>query len=135
MLRDPAVEMISISAPNHLHAPITIDAARAGKHVVCEKPLCLTLEEADAMIDACRKCRRPPALRRGALLRAEIREGEADGGRGRVRTRSPRQAEREAQRPARRTGSGMSSNRAAARSWTWDATASRFAGGSWASLT
>jgi len=53
MLRDPDVEMISISAPNYLHAQITIDAARAGKHVACEKPLCITLEEADAMIDAC----------------------------------------------------------------------------------
>src|SRR5213076_2787471 len=47
--------MISITAPNRLHAQITIDAARAGKHVVCEKPMCLTLEEADAMIDACRE--------------------------------------------------------------------------------
>src|SRR5438046_6817919 len=46
--------MISITAPNRLHAQITIDGAKAGKHVVCEKPLCLTLEEADAMIDACR---------------------------------------------------------------------------------
>jgi myo-inositol 2-dehydrogenase / D-chiro-inositol 1-dehydrogenase len=55
MLRDPAVEMISITAPNRLHARMTIDAAQAGKHVVCEKPLCVTLEEADAMIDACAK--------------------------------------------------------------------------------
>jgi predicted dehydrogenase len=55
MLRDPAVEMISITAPNRLHARITIEAARAGKHVICEKPLCITLEEADAMIDACAK--------------------------------------------------------------------------------
>ena len=55
MLRDKAVEMISITAPNRLHAQITIDAARAGKHVVCEKPLCVTLDEADAMIDACKK--------------------------------------------------------------------------------
>jgi myo-inositol 2-dehydrogenase/D-chiro-inositol 1-dehydrogenase len=55
LLRDPKVEMIHISAPNYLHAPMTIDAARAGKHVVCEKPLCITLEEADAMIDACAK--------------------------------------------------------------------------------
>ena len=55
MLRDPAIEMISITAPNRLHARISIDAARAGKHVVCEKPLCVTLEEADAMIDACAK--------------------------------------------------------------------------------
>jgi myo-inositol 2-dehydrogenase/D-chiro-inositol 1-dehydrogenase len=53
MLRDPSVEMISITAPNRLHARITIDAATAGKHVVCEKPLCVTLEEADAMVDAC----------------------------------------------------------------------------------
>src|SRR5256886_8442357 len=55
LLRDADVELISITAPNRLHAPITIAAAHAGKHVVCEKPLCLTLEEADAMIDACRK--------------------------------------------------------------------------------
>ncbi len=55
LLRDPKVEMVSITAPNRLHAQITIDAAKAGKHVVCEKPLCITLEEADAMIDACRR--------------------------------------------------------------------------------
>jgi myo-inositol 2-dehydrogenase/D-chiro-inositol 1-dehydrogenase len=55
MLRDPAIEMISITAPNRLHARITIEAAAAGKHVVCEKPLCVTLEEADTMIDACAK--------------------------------------------------------------------------------
>jgi myo-inositol 2-dehydrogenase/D-chiro-inositol 1-dehydrogenase len=55
MLRDPRVEMISISAPNYLHARITVDAARAGKHVICEKPLCITLEEADEMIDACNR--------------------------------------------------------------------------------
>jgi myo-inositol 2-dehydrogenase / D-chiro-inositol 1-dehydrogenase len=53
LLRDPAVELVSVTAPNDLHARITLDAAAAGKHVVCEKPLCVTLEEADAMIDAC----------------------------------------------------------------------------------
>jgi predicted dehydrogenase len=55
MLRDRDIEMVSITAPNRLHASMTIDAARAGKHVICEKPLCITLEEADAMIDACAK--------------------------------------------------------------------------------
>jgi myo-inositol 2-dehydrogenase / D-chiro-inositol 1-dehydrogenase len=55
MLRDPSIEMISITAPNRLHARLTIEAAAAGKHVVCEKPLCVTLEEADAMIAACDK--------------------------------------------------------------------------------
>lgn len=53
VLSDPAVELVSITAPNHLHARMTIEAAKAGKHVVCEKPLCITLEEADEMIDAC----------------------------------------------------------------------------------
>ena len=43
LLRDSDVEMVSITAPNRLHAQIAIDAARAGKHVVCEKPLCLTI--------------------------------------------------------------------------------------------
>ncbi|HTJ22816.1 MAG TPA: Gfo/Idh/MocA family oxidoreductase [Gemmatimonadaceae bacterium] len=55
LLRDPNVEMVWVTTPNHLHARIAIEAARAGKHVVCEKPLCLTLEEADAMIDASTK--------------------------------------------------------------------------------
>ncbi len=54
LLNDPEVELVSITAPNRLHAQMTIDAAKAGKHVVCEKPLCVTLEEADAMLDACK---------------------------------------------------------------------------------
>jgi predicted dehydrogenase len=54
MLAERDIEMVTIAAPNALHAAMTLDAARAGKHVVCEKPLCMTLEEADAMIDACR---------------------------------------------------------------------------------
>ena len=56
MLSDPAIELVSVSAPNWLHARITVEAARAGKHVVCEKPLCVTLEEADEMIDVCSRC-------------------------------------------------------------------------------
>jgi predicted dehydrogenase len=55
MLAERDIEMVTIAAPNALHAAMTIDAANAGKHVVCEKPLCMTLEEADAMIDACRR--------------------------------------------------------------------------------
>jgi predicted dehydrogenase len=55
MLKDPDIEMVTIAAPNRLHAQMTVDAANAGKHVVCEKPLCMTLEEADLMIDTCRQ--------------------------------------------------------------------------------
>jgi myo-inositol 2-dehydrogenase/D-chiro-inositol 1-dehydrogenase len=55
MLKDPAIEMVTITAPNYLHAEMTNDIAAAGKHVVCEKPLAMTLEEADSMIETCRK--------------------------------------------------------------------------------
>ena len=55
MLAEKDIEMVTITAPNYLHAQMTIDAANVGKHVVCEKPLCMTLEEADEMIDVCKK--------------------------------------------------------------------------------
>ena len=49
------VDLVTVGVPNHLHAQVAIDAAAAGKHVACEKPLCRTLEEADRMIAACRR--------------------------------------------------------------------------------
>ena len=51
MLAESDIRMVTIAAPNNLHAQMTIDAANAGIHVVCEKPLCTTLEEADQMIE------------------------------------------------------------------------------------
>ncbi len=55
MLEMDELDIIVIGAPNDLHCAITVDAARAGKHVVCEKPLCMNLAEADRMIDECAK--------------------------------------------------------------------------------
>lgn len=55
MLDRTDVDMVVIGVPNHLHCDITLAAARAGKHIVIEKPLCLNLAEADRMIAACRK--------------------------------------------------------------------------------
>lgn len=49
------IDVIDLCTPNDLHAEIAIAAAQAGKHVICEKPLCRTLEQADRMIEACRK--------------------------------------------------------------------------------
>src|SRR5262249_9429821 len=55
VLKDPETEVGTHPPPHRLHAQMTVDAANAGKHVVCEKPLCMTLEEADLMIDTCKR--------------------------------------------------------------------------------
>ena len=53
LLADPNVDAVYISSTNQWHHPQTVAAARAGKHVLCEKPMATTLEEARAMIAAC----------------------------------------------------------------------------------
>ena len=49
---DPNVEAVWVSTPNRFHAPHTIIAANAGKHVVVEKPMAISLQEAEQMIEA-----------------------------------------------------------------------------------
>jgi len=46
LLADPAIEAIYNPLPNHLHVPLTLQAARAGKHVLCEKPVAISADEA-----------------------------------------------------------------------------------------
>ena len=52
LIHDPEIDVIYNSLPNNLHAEWTIKALRAGKHVLCEKPIALTLAEMDAMVQA-----------------------------------------------------------------------------------
>jgi predicted dehydrogenase len=75
------VDVVDICTPNHLHAPIAIEAARAGKIVLCEKPLAMNLPEAERMAEAARKVatlvwfnyRRVPAV---ALAKQLVDQGK-----------------------------------------------------------
>ncbi len=51
------VDLVVIGIPNDLHCEFTVNAAAAGKHIVLEKPMCLSLAEADRMIAACAKAK------------------------------------------------------------------------------
>lgn len=77
------VDLVDIAAPSAIHAEVAIAAAKAGKHVFCEKPLALTLADAEAMTEAVQRAgvvnmigfnyRRVPAL---ALAKKLIEDGE-----------------------------------------------------------
>lgn len=55
MLKNPDIDVITVATPSDLHAPIGVAAAKAGKHVMVEKPMAMTLKSADELIAACRE--------------------------------------------------------------------------------
>lgn len=55
MLQDDAIDVVNICTPSGYHASLAVQAADAGKHLIVEKPIALTLEDADAIIDACNR--------------------------------------------------------------------------------
>lgn len=55
LLADPDVDVVYISLPNHLHCEWTVRAAKAGKHILCEKPLATNFAEAMTMLEAVRR--------------------------------------------------------------------------------
>lgn len=87
LLRRPDIDAVSICTPSGLHAEMTIAAARAGKHVVVEKPIAITLAQTDTAIAACRDAGRALAvisqLRFAPEVRA-VREAVAGGSLGRL---------------------------------------------------
>jgi predicted dehydrogenase len=56
------IDIVYIALPNALHAEYTVRAARAGKHVLCEKPMAVTVEQCEQMIEACGRARRALAI-------------------------------------------------------------------------
>jgi predicted dehydrogenase len=82
VVEDPEIDIIDIATPNHLHAEIAIAAAAAGKHIISEKPLARSGDEAKTMYDAVKNAgivhmvafnyRRTPAV---ALAKKYIEEG------------------------------------------------------------
>ena len=52
---NPAIDAVYVALPNSMHAEYTIRAARAGKHVLCEKPMATSVSDAKNMIQACRQ--------------------------------------------------------------------------------
>ena len=83
VIADPGIDIVDICAPNDLHAEIAIAAARAGKAILCEKPLARDVREAERMVEAagrervvnmvCHNYRRVPAI---ALAKQMIEAGE-----------------------------------------------------------
>jgi predicted dehydrogenase len=87
VINSPDIDIVDINTPNDSHAEIAIAAARAGKHVLCEKPLALTVKQCEAMVAAAKKAgivnmvchnyRRIPAI-------AQAKKMIEDGAIGRV---------------------------------------------------
>jgi 1,5-anhydro-D-fructose reductase (1,5-anhydro-D-mannitol-forming) len=74
MLADPEVDAVYIATPNGLHAGQVIAAARAGKHVLCDKPLALTVSDARRCVEECRSA----GVRLGIMFQTRYHDGLAD---------------------------------------------------------
>ncbi|NLC56143.1 MAG: Gfo/Idh/MocA family oxidoreductase [Armatimonadetes bacterium] len=70
MLADPAVQVVNILTPNDLHFDAVIACAKAGRHVLVEKPPAVTLRETDAMAQACREA----GVKLGVVLQCRVRQ-------------------------------------------------------------
>jgi 1,5-anhydro-D-fructose reductase (1,5-anhydro-D-mannitol-forming) len=74
MLADPEVEAVYIATPNALHAEQVIAAARAGKHVLCDKPLALTVADARRCLAECQAA----GVRLGIMFQTRYHDGMAE---------------------------------------------------------
>ena len=89
LLADPEIQAVSVCTANHAHAEATIAALKAGKHVLCEKPMAVTLEECEAMVAAARESGKFLMIgqnQRLARAHAKAKELIAQGAIGKVLT-------------------------------------------------
>ena len=89
LLADPQIEAVSVCAANHVHAEISIAALKAGKHVLCEKPMAVTLDECKAMVAAAEEAGKYLMIgqnQRLAKAHSKARELIAQGAIGKVLT-------------------------------------------------
>ncbi len=70
MLEDPRVQVVNVLTPNHLHHAAVMACARAGRHVLVEKPPAMSLREVDAMAEACRAA----GVKIGVVLQCRTRQ-------------------------------------------------------------
>jgi predicted dehydrogenase len=70
MLKNKDVDIVDIITPNHMHTEFVLKAAAAKKHVLCEKPPAMSLEETDRMIEACAKA----DVKFGIFVQCRMRE-------------------------------------------------------------
>jgi predicted dehydrogenase len=70
MLEDKSVNVVCVATPNHLHRDPVIQAARAGRHVLTEKPPAMSLKETDEMIEACKNAN----VKFGCFVQCRIRK-------------------------------------------------------------
>ena len=63
LLRDvPNVDVVAVATPDHLHTPVIMAALHAGAHVITEKPMCLSIDEADVIVDLAKQTNRIVAV-------------------------------------------------------------------------
>jgi len=71
--KDLRLDAVSVALPNRLHAPVTIQALRAGLHVLCEKPMAMNARQAERMIAEARKARRTIGINLSFRFRPQSR--------------------------------------------------------------
>ena len=69
MLQDPAIDVVNVALPNHLHRDAVLGCAAAGKHVLTEKPPAMSLQDTDDMIAACRQA----GVKFGCMVQCRVR--------------------------------------------------------------